>query len=155
MKMPIIGLPGAGKTTLFRALAAGHLPSGDVQVAAVPVPDPRLDLIAEREKPKKTTYAALTLLDVAAMRPGDDKATHIDKLHALVGDADALILVVQAFGELNRKGQPLNPLAELEELLSELLLTDLAIAEARLERVKREHRAKPKGVTDVEHALLE
>ncbi len=155
MKIPIIGLPLSGKTTLFRALAAGHLPAGDSHLAAVPVPDPRLDLITQREQPRKKTYASITLADVAAMRAGEDAAARLDKIHDLVGDADALLLVIQAFGDVNYRGQPLDPLADLNDLVAELLLTDMAIVERRYDRVYREMRAKPKSQRDPEFELLE
>jgi GTP-binding protein YchF len=156
VKVPLLGFPLSGKTTLFRALAGAHLSTtGETHLAAVPVPDPRLDLLAQRERPKKTTYATLVLVDVGAMRAGEEAAARLDKLHGLVGDADALLLVVQAFGELNYRGQPLDPARELEDLLAELVLTDLAIAEGRRERLARQHRAKPRGEPDPEYDLVE
>ncbi|MCD6351587.1 MAG: DUF933 domain-containing protein [Armatimonadetes bacterium] len=155
MKIPILGLPLSGKTTLFRVLAAGHLPDGGGHLAAVPVADPRLDLIAEREQPRKKTYASVTFVDVAAMRAEEDKSARVDKLHDLVGDADALLLVVQAFGEFDHQGRPLDPRRDLRDLVAELVLTDLAIIETRGERVAREHRARRRGEADPEWELLE
>ncbi len=154
MKIPILGLPISGKTTLFRALAAGHLPDTGGHLAAVPVPDPRLDLIAAREKPKRIAYATITFVDVAAMRSDEDRAARIDKLHGLTGDADALLLVVQAFGHLDHRGRDLDPRRDLCELLSELVLTDLAIIETRGERVEREHKARRRGEADPEWNML-
>lgn len=155
MKIAIVGLPLSGKTTLFRAIAAGHLPEAGGHIAVVPIPDPRLDLIAEREKPRKKTYASVSFVDVGAMRADEDRSARIDKLHTLVGDADALLLVVQAFGEVDSRGRPLDPARDLRDLVAELILTDQAIVEARIERVAREHKAKRKGEADPEWDLLQ
>ncbi|MCX7599528.1 MAG: 50S ribosome-binding GTPase, partial [Armatimonadetes bacterium] len=136
MKIAILGLPLSGKTTLFRALAAGHYSdAGEAHLAAVAVPDRRLDVIAEREHPRKKTYASVTFVDVGAMRAGEDAGARLDKLHALTGDADALLLVVQAFGDIDHAGRPLDVSRDLRDLLAEVLLTDMAIVERRLDRV--------------------
>lgn len=156
MKIAILGLPLSGKTTLFRALAAGHYSGGgEAHLASVAVPDWRLDVIAERERPKKKTYAAVTFVDVGAMRTGEDTGARLDKLHSLTGDADALLLVVQAFGDLDHAGRPLDVARDLRDLLAEILLTDMAIVERRLERVSKEHRSKRKGEQDPEYDLLQ
>jgi hypothetical protein len=155
MKIAIVGLPLSGKTTLFRALAAGHfVDSGDAHLAAVPVPDPRLDAIAEGEHPKKVQHAVVTFVDVAAMRTGEDAGARIDKLHGLIGDADALMLVVQAFGDMDYEGRPVEPARALGALVTEIILTDMAIVESRLGRLEREHKAKKKGDADPEWDLL-
>lgn len=156
MKIAILGLPLSGKTTLFRALAAGHYSgAGEAHVASVAVPDSRLDVIAEREQPKKKTYASVTFVDVGAMRTGEDAGARFDKLHSLTGDADALLLVVQAFGDLNHAGHPLDVARDLRDLLAEILLTDMAIVERRLDRVAKEHRSKRKGEQDPEYEFLQ
>ncbi len=154
MRIPLLGLPMSGKTTLFRALAAGHLPEAGGHLAAVPVPDPRLDLLAAREQPRKKTYATATFVDVGAMRADEDRSARIDKLHDLTGDADALMLVVGAFGDYDHRGEPADPRRDLQELVAELILTDLAIIETRGERVEREHKARRKGEPDAEWDLL-
>ncbi|MEW5989338.1 MAG: GTPase, partial [Chloroflexota bacterium] len=63
MKLGIIGLPSAGKTTIFNALTQGNAPIGqsvagrfDVLTAVVDVPDQRVDVLSRLFKPKKTTY---------------------------------------------------------------------------------------------------
>lgn len=156
MKIAILGLPLSGKTTLFRALAAGHYSgAGETHLAAVPVPDRRLDAIAEREQPRKKTYASVTFVDVGAMRAGEDTGARLDKLHSLTGDADALLLVVQAFGDLDHAGRSLDVARDLRDLLVEILLTDMAIVERRLDRVAKEHRSKRKGEQDPEYDFLQ
>ncbi|MCA9921259.1 MAG: 50S ribosome-binding GTPase, partial [Anaerolineales bacterium] len=67
MKLGIIGLPGAGKTTIFNALTKGDAPTGqsmggrfDVLTAVVDVMDERVDILSKMFNPKKTTYARIT-----------------------------------------------------------------------------------------------
>ena len=75
MKIGIIGLPGAGKTTIFNALTRGDAPTGqslggrfDVLTAVVDVRDDRVDLLREMFDPQKTTYARITYTDVAGLK---------------------------------------------------------------------------------------
>ena len=77
MKLGVIGLPGAGKTTIFNALTKGDAPTGqrmrgrfDVLTAVVDVLDPRVAVLAEMFDPKKTTYAKITYTDVAGLQKG-------------------------------------------------------------------------------------
>ncbi len=157
MKVALVGLPASGKTTLFRAVAGahGHEERGAGQLAAVPIPDERLDEIARVEQPKKHTHATVTFVDVAAVGSETRRGPEIDKLHGLVGDADGFVLVVQAFGEVDFRGRPVDPAQQLRELVAEMLLTDLAIVEGRIERISGEHKAKRKGEADPEWDLLQ
>ena len=156
MKIAILGLPQSGKTTLFRALAAGHYSeSGDANLAVVPVPDPRLQIMSDRERSKKIVPSPVTFVDVAGMKTGEDAGARVDKLHVLVTDADALMLVVQAFGDMDYDGNSVEPARALGTLVQELLLTDLAIVENRLSRLEREHKARKKGETDSEWDMLQ
>src|SRR3990172_2239362 len=73
MRLGIIGLPQAGKTTIFNALTRGHQPvatSGgrfEVHTGVVDVPDRRVDLLSAMFQPKKTTYAKVTYADIAGL----------------------------------------------------------------------------------------
>ena len=76
MKLGIIGLPQAGKTTIFNALTRGDTPTSasagriEVHTAVVNVPDPRVDQLSALYKPKKTTYAKVTYADIAGLESG-------------------------------------------------------------------------------------
>ena len=98
MRTGIIGLAGAGKTTLFRILTRGHAPQGAkhgaVHVGVAQVPDARVTKLAELYKPKKITYASMEYLDVAALagESGRDSAFLVQ-----LREVDALVHVVRAF----------------------------------------------------------
>lgn len=143
MKIGLVGLPGSGKTTCFgiltgRASADTH---HGATLAAVPLPDPRLDRITQAEGPRKLTYADVTFIDFEALHPGDAKR-HELSLHKIAGDADAFALVVQAFGELDHRGNPLDPAADLDALTLEMALSDLVIISGALDRLRTAPKAE-------------
>ncbi len=105
MKLGIIGLPSSGKTTIFNALTKGDAPTGqsmggrfDVLTAVVDVLDPRVDILTNMFKPKKTTYARITYSDVAGLQKGGEEGSALggailNHLSAL----DGFVHVVRAF----------------------------------------------------------
>ena len=137
MKIGLVGLPGSGKSTLFRALTGkrehlGH--AGDLAVVAVP--DPRMDRLVAIYQPRKATPAELTVLDLMAVHGGEDRASESGELVKLAGDAEAFLLVLQCFGVLDWSGEPLDPAADLETVLLEMSLADLNLVETRLKRIE-------------------
>jgi len=146
MKIGLVGLPGSGKSTVFRLLT-GHSDSTRRAdgIAVVQVPDPRLDRIFQIYQPKKMTYAELTVLDLlAAKGRGSGEGSAEGALHWVkaAGDADAFALVVQCFGHVDYSGAPLDARADLEAVLLEMALTDLGIVEGRMERIKAKGRKR-------------
>lgn len=138
----IIGLPLAGKSTLFNLLtgAEGGIGFGTkkearTQIAAVP--DPRIDYFVERYNPKKTSPAQIQFTDLPALE-ADRGRQFLDE----VRPADALLLVLRAFD--NALGAA-DPLAELHQLSGELILADWELVEKRLERIAQ---AKKKGTEE-------
>ena len=141
MEIGLIGLPGCGKSACFEALTglpAAH--GGGNQVGAVSVPEPRLCRLAEIYRSRKLTYPEITFVDTPALGTGQGAGIIEKQLARLAQEADALALIVQCFGELDHDGSPLDPRGDLEVLLLELALADLATTRRRLERV----RAQPK-----------
>ena len=135
-----MGLPGAGKTTIFNALAQQKAEVGgfatEAHRASVKVPDERLTRLAEMFQPEKTTPAEVRYIDVAA-GAGDAKAT---QLMGQLRNADALVHVVRAF-ENDAFPHPrgsIDPKRDLDEMNTDLSLADLGVIEKRVDRLERE-----------------
>jgi ribosome-binding ATPase len=133
----LVGVPFSGKSTLFTALTRAGSHGGQASVAVVPVPDPRLRVLTEMERSKKTVPAQVRFVDVPG---GTSSAQGLAKLR----ESDALAVVVRCFG-----ADP-SPARELADVRSELLLADLAVVESALEKGLK--RAKGRPGPDV-HAL--
>jgi ribosome-binding ATPase YchF (GTP1/OBG family) len=131
----LVGVPFSGKSTLFTALTrtGGH--GGQANHAVVPVPDPRVDVLTEMERSRKTVHAQLGFVDVPG---GTASAQGIAKLR----EADALAIVVRCFGP------DAEPPSEVAEVRADLLLADQAVIEPTLE--KAEKRARGKRTAEVE-----
>ncbi len=145
MKVGIIGLPGAGKTTLFYALTRGEgSPAGggsNALVAVVPVPDKRYDFAIDLFKPKKRTPATIEFTDGAAQVGSGTGASGGQKFGSdfFVGirSVNAIVQVVRAF-ESPSNPDPVNPLKDVNAVAEEFLLADLQVIENRLERIKKQ-----------------
>lgn len=134
MKIGLVGLPGSGKTTCFRILT-GHAVADShhgAHVATVPLPDPRLDRIAELCKTRKRTYADVTFVDFDALQRGQAQHGELG-LQKVAGGVDAFALVIQCFGTLDSRGETLDPVSDLETILLEMALSDLRIIEKHLD----------------------
>ncbi len=152
----LIGAPRSGKSAVFDALT--HTPSGPHfatkgghRIGTVKVPDERLDALSELFHPQRTVPAEVTFVDVAA--PGGEAAAFRD-LFPVLGTADAFVLVVQAFGDYDFEGRPLDPVAQLEAVLLEMALADYEKLDQRLERIRADQRHGAK-VSPAEVKVLE
>jgi GTP-binding protein YchF len=147
MQIAIVGLAGAGKTTVFNTLTRGHAETGgfggmELHVGVVKVPDERLDRLAEIFKPKKVIQADVTYVDLPAppasseghVGTEDLPAEHLARLR----DSDALLHVVRAFEDPSNPHPEgsIDPPRDLDRLDVEFILADLALVDRRLERLK-------------------
>jgi ribosome-binding ATPase len=145
MKLGIIGLPSAGKTTIFNALTRGDAPTGqsmggrfDVLTAVVDVYDARVDRLTEMFNPKKTTYARITYTDIAGLQKdmaesGGLPASLINHLAGL----DGFVHVVRAFESelVPHPDGSVDPVRDLDAIDTEFLLNDLGIIERRIQKL--------------------
>jgi len=150
VKIAIIGLPNCGKTSVFNALTrqtveTAAFSSGRMEpnLAAVKVPDPRLQALTAIYKPKKTTAAEVQYVDVNAFRGGEAKEKELSpELLGYIGAADALLHVVRAFDDdhvAHPRGS-VDPQRDHDQVELELIFSDLMVIERRLERLEKELR---------------
>ncbi len=160
MKLAIIGLSNAGKTTVFNALTGQSLDTtiyptigGEPNFGVVKVPDKRIESLAEIYKPKKVTYASVEYIDYIGLTKGDLAQNR--KVFDLIKDVDAIVHVVRAF-EDDSVSHPMNdikPLRDIETLELELVFGDLEFVDKRLERMD-EGSKKGKKPNEAEKKLL-
>ena len=136
----IVGVPYSGRSTLFTALTKAGARGGRANQAVVPVPDPRLPVLAELEGSRKVVPAQVRFVDV----PGGAGAQAL----ATLRETDALCVVLRAFNP------DADPKPELEELTTELVLADLGIVETAAENARRRRKGKDAGAAR-EVAVLE
>jgi GTP-binding protein YchF len=151
MQIGIAGLPSAGKTTVFNALAQARVQVGgftsaqsEPNRAVVKVPDPRVDRLAEMFKPKSIKHAEVQYVDVAGLAKGSG----LESAAGILGHlrtVDALLIVVAAF---ESGADPAAVSGDLATLEAEFILADLDLVDRRVDRLDREVRMA-KG-TDVE-----
>lgn len=165
MKVGLVGLPNAGKTTLFNALTrAGAQTAGypfttvDPNVAVVPIPDERLDRVAEVVVAAPVVYETLAVHDVAGLVRGAHAGEGLgNRFLGHLRETDAIVHVVRAHAdsEVPHPHGTVDPAADVEAVETELLLADLEQAERRLERVARQAKSLERAAVAEEAWLRE
>ena len=156
MKTGIIGLPQVGKTSLFKILTRAKLEerghSRQEHIGVARVPDERLDKLSELYSPKKTTYASVEFVDVAAI--GQEALKETAFLTSL-RNVDALIHVLRAFEEESIPHVcPIDPLRDIKSVEFDLMISDLTQVEKRLERREKDLKKGRTSDLEREQALL-
>ena len=158
MKTAIIGLPMVGKTSLFTILTGVHESARvgvmEARVGVTRVPDPRLDALAAIFDPPKITHATVEYFDFPAI---SKEALRDPGYLASMRVADALAHVLRCFQSdtvPHEKGD-VNPLRDLEDVETELILSDLVVVEKRIERLDKDRKKAKTPELDREAALLE
>jgi len=150
MKIGLIGLPNSGKTTIFNGLAKAGAPvtayancKAKPNLAVVDVADDRVSWLSEVYKPRKTLYATIELIDfVGVSRGSASEGLFSSKSMALMKNSDALALVVRNYSY--DFGEPPTPLKDIEAIKDELLISDMIVAENRLERIEHTYKRSKK-----------
>ncbi len=155
MKVGIVGLPNAGKSSLFNALTqagaqAANYPFTTIlpNVAIVPVVDPRLEAVAATVGASEVVYDTIAVHDIAGLVRGAHEGEGLgNRFLANIREVDAILHVVRTHrdpGVVHPEGA-VEPLRDVETIETELLYADLEQAERRLERVERQARSLDKA----------
>ncbi len=165
MKLGIIGLPNSGKTSLFDALTRQQIETPaypgqigeETHVGVIKVPDGRIDRLSEIFRPKKTTYADVTCMDITGAARGISSGRQKAAVMSEVWDVDALIHVVRAFEDpavVHPDGE-IDPAGDAAALELELIFSDLELVETRLERIANDMKKGVGKHLESEQAVLE
>jgi GTP-binding protein YchF len=155
MKVGIVGLPNAGKSSLFNALTragaeAANYPFTTIEpnVAVVPVRDERLERVAQVLRASEVVHDTIDFHDIAGLVEGAHRGEGLgNRFLANIREVDAVVHVVRAHGDPNvvHPAGRVDPVADVETIETELLYADLEQAERRLERVERTARGGDKA----------
>jgi GTP-binding protein YchF len=154
VKIGIVGLPNAGKSTLFNALTSAGAETGayafttiDPNVAIVGVPDERLERVAKTVGSSEVVPETIQFHDIAGLVPGASQGEGLgNQFLAAIRETDAICHVVRAHesGGVPHPEGRVDPIADIELIETELLAADLEQAERRLERVTKQARSLDK-----------
>ena len=150
-KCGIVGLPNAGKSTLFNALARSAVAAEsypfctiEPNVGMVPVPDARLDALAAIARPGRVVPASMTFVDVAGLVAGASRGEGLgNRFLGHIREVDAIAHVVRCFeaeGVAHVAGR-VDPAADIETIDTELKLADIETAERALQRARKSAKA--------------
>jgi ribosome-binding ATPase len=164
MKVGIVGLPNAGKSTLFNALTKGGAQTGDYpfttiepNVAIAGVPDERLEKVAATVRSSKLEPATISFHDIAGLVKGASEGEGLgNQFLASIRETDAICHVVRCHED---SGVPhpdgrVDPIADIETIETELVLADYDQVERRLPRVGKQAKAGDAEAV-AEHAWLQ
>lgn len=140
----LVGLPNAGKSSLYNALTGGGalaapyaFATKDPNIGVAKVPDERLERLAEMSKSKNVVHAAVQVVDIGGLVEGASKGEGLgNKFLANIREVDAIVFVLRAFVDDDVPGSP-DPLEHLRIVELELALADLETVEKRLNEATR------------------
>jgi GTP-binding protein YchF len=165
VRIGIVGLPNAGKSSLFTALTGVAVPAANYpfttiepNVAVVAVPDDRLDAVAETVRATEVLPDTITFHDIAGLVAGAHRGEGLgNQFLAHIRETDAIVHVIRVHEnpEVVHPDGRVDPLADLETVQTELIYADLEQAQRRLERVARVARGGDRGAIEEERVLSE
>ena len=163
-KCGIVGLPNVGKSTLFNALTksgigAENFPFCTIEPnsGVVPMPDARLDALADIVKPEKIIPTTMEFVDIAGLVKGASQGEGLgNQFLANIRETDAIAHVVRCFEDENviHVANAVNPQDDIDVINLELILADLESAQKQLQRVTRTAKSGDKDAV-ADKALLE
>jgi ribosome-binding ATPase len=153
LQIAIVGLPNVGKSTLFNALTnnsilAANYPFATIEpnTGIVPVPDARLQKLADIYGSQKILPATVTFVDIAGLVAGASKGEGLgNKFLANIRQCDAVIHIVRAFenDDIVHVANRVHPASDISVINTELILADLQTIDSHLPKMIKEAKAKP------------
>ncbi|MGA1623038.1 MAG: redox-regulated ATPase YchF [Synechocystis sp.] len=161
LRAGIVGLPNVGKSTLFNALVANakaeaaNFPFCTIEpnVGVVSVPDRRLEALAEISQSAKILPTRMEFVDIAGLVAGASKGEGLgNQFLANIREVDAIVHVVRCFDDddIIHVSGSVDPVRDVEVIDLELVLSDLAQTEKRLERCRKQARGNKELLAEVE-----
>ena len=161
----IVGLPNVGKSTLFNAVTrtrkaqAANYPFCTIEpnVGVVTVPDSRLDWVAAMSKSEKVVPASIELVDIAGLVKGASQGEGLgNQFLSHIREVDAIVQVVRCFedADIHHVAGSVDPLRDIETIVTELVLADLGAVTKRLEKPSKAAKSGD-AAAKAELALLE
>ena len=161
----IVGLPNVGKSTLFNAVTrtrkaqAANYPFCTIEpnVGVVTVPDSRLDWLTAMSKSEKVVPASIELVDIAGLVKGASQGEGLgNQFLSHIREVDAIVQVVRCFEDpdIHHVAGSVDPLRDIETILTELVLADLGAVTKRLEKPSKAAKSGD-AAAKAELALLE
>jgi ribosome-binding ATPase len=153
----LVGLPNAGKSSLYNALTSGSalaapyaFATKDPNIGVATVPDHRLVALAEMSKSRKVVHAQVEVVDIGGLVEGASKGEGLgNRFLANIREVDALVFVLRAFADGDVPG-PDDPLEHLRVVEIELALADLETVEKQASRVTKATRMDKSLVDDAD-----
>jgi len=164
LSIGIVGLPNVGKSTFFNAITncqaeAQNYPFCTIEpnTGIVPIPDPRLDVLAKMSQSEKVVPATITFVDIAGLVAGASRGEGLgNKFLSHIREVSVIAHVVRCFEDSNivHVAGRINPLEDIEIINTELVLADMEVAEKMYGNMEKQAKRATDAETKEKFQLL-